>query len=508
MLREDLPRWGNGNITLIFLLSHGEPLKAPGTLADQDVMFMTSDTKKAAPSGTAILVGEEVATGAFKRLERGSTVWVFLDACFSGAVASPQLQIDQKIMDNIGAKVMVMAAAMPEDETYQAAFTRALLKIWETPSLDGPSCIEPPPLADKQEVQPYLLWKTMKSVLAESKISDDKKNLPLERGPRTLVPYNGDICLDSFSAQGGSILFYNTSNKTFDIEIRPAGGVANPQTKRRTIQPTSGDKVNVTQVKLDRGDFELQITSRSVGEEAPVSFTEMVNLAKEPVSFITLPPDRQIQRVRVEAQPAEVIRIDVADEAKRKAVAYEKAADNAYHGGASLSSVIRFKEIAELAYRQIGERVEAERIDSDIKGLIETEKVVPDWQIPNITALSTPQLIKIIEEKNINISDVARQFYLADRFDRAADLFTEAAKFSLDPARRFQLAEQAYFAYAAAGKANRARDILKEFEPASASVEEACVACVAIDDKAKAKSETLIKLQLLGKQNAIFGEVR
>jgi hypothetical protein len=102
------------------------------------------------------------------------------------------------------------------------------------------------------------------------------------------------------------------------------------------------------------------------------------------------------------------------------------------------------------------------------------------------------------------VSDVARQYYLAGGFGRAAELFSEAAKGSLDPVRRFQLAEQAYYAYGTTGRIREAQAILKDFKPIASAIDTECSACMRLGSSATTQLESRDKLKALTMQHAIF----
>jgi hypothetical protein len=186
----------------------------------------------------------------------------------------------------------------------------------------------------------------------------------------------------------------------------------------------------------------------------------------------------------------------------KKAAAYEKAAELAYHSGESISDIVRLREISELAYKQIGQLPESNRVRLKTTSLINEVGSSPAWRVPSLTTLTSKEVLDIIEKRNLNISDVARQYYLEDRFDKAAQLYSESAKESVEPSVRLQLALQAFYASGAAGQIEEARTIVKEFKSIEKAVKQECAACLFLGN-----SHLLDKVRVLTADRAIFSTI-
>ena len=100
----------NGNVGLLFVLSHGEALQPPNPSADRELRIVASDTSSANIAGGTLSVASDII-GNLNSLSPGSFLFGFIDTCHAGAAASIGLSLDAALKDALGVKTMIMASS-------------------------------------------------------------------------------------------------------------------------------------------------------------------------------------------------------------------------------------------------------------------------------------------------------------------------------------------------------------------------------------------------------------
>lgn len=195
--RQDFPALVNQNVTLLFVLSHGEAQPFPDRPSGSDLYVVSTDTKQAQFKAKGLSLSSDIV-GRLSGLLPGTIVYGFIDTCHGEAAHNPNLQILAALDKERGTNLMFMAASLSDQLAFRAGFTSALVTLWNQQSATG--CTSP-----EQAVGPL---RTL--VKAQSK----EKGItlgPNEGYPAVLIPYHGSLCLEDFSAARGFVVVQNSS---------------------------------------------------------------------------------------------------------------------------------------------------------------------------------------------------------------------------------------------------------------------------------------------------------
>jgi hypothetical protein len=458
MFTNCLPVWGKNNVTLMFILSHGKAILSSGI--PKDLMFMTSDTSPMDPitnkamdaAGRAIRVSA-MMQGAFLQLPRGSVLWVFLDTCNAGAAFTTELKFSADIHDLMGLKTMVLAATSPESETYKAALTRSLIDLWkEERTSSNKQCLAPPPLPDQTLSDNDPLWTKMRKIIKE----EANQDIDSAQGPRTLVQYAGQLCLDTVGAQNGAIIFYNQSHSLLNVRIMPADVQEAGDKVDLRVLP-AGDKLDLVPVKLRRGHYLIEVQSPA-GEFT----TQVVDLSREDsFKYMILSSDGSGSISN-----------------NQLAALSEKVSKFVYVMGAPIDKVVEYQKRAELAYKNAGDEAGIARTRSTIGELAKGETVGPEWSLAqDFWSQSPERIIAAVSERNYNLNYVVLGLEMVGEYKKAANVLQQVASTSLDLKRRDAFLQSAFYGYLAAGIPKEAKSIERDYASVSATISLECPEC-------------------------------
>lgn len=318
-LLRQLRTFGSNTITLLFILSHGEQLALPNPAYSQDLMIITSDTRSQDPEARAIRAKRDLIT-SFQELARGSLVFAFIDTCHSGAIGSALLQFENTLVDQLSAvKMNVVTSALPENRSFRAMFTKALLEIWRR----NGNCTSP-------YSTPQRLREAIRSMLA----SEGQTLRETEGHVSVPIPFKGNFCLESFGTDRALIAFYNASSTNYIASIRPI-----EQDKQYRALQTALLPKDVTATNLERGIYDIRVLEPIEGNQ--VGDAKQIDLARQPV---------------------QIFPVATTEDPKELGAAYERFAGYAEMAGMSGNIVQEFRLTALAHFERAGDTQSIARI--------------------------------------------------------------------------------------------------------------------------------------------------
>lgn len=195
--KNDFPALADGNVTLLFVLSHGEEEVFPNHSFGGDLYIVTQDTVQANFKSKALSLSTDIIS-RLDGLKPGTIVFAFIDTCHGGAAASVQLSLTSALDRAMGTNLMFMAASLSDQLSFKAGFTSALVQAWKSQS--GNSCTSP-----EQSVQP------LRKMIVDAASSQGITLGPNDGFPTVLIPYHGSLCLESFGAARGFVVVQNAT---------------------------------------------------------------------------------------------------------------------------------------------------------------------------------------------------------------------------------------------------------------------------------------------------------
>ena len=438
-LRGDFAKFADGTVTLFFILSHGVPNPSPNTNYNQDLLIVTRDTDHAHPSNRAFSVATDLVP-EFTKLKSGSIVLAFLDTCYSGAASNLSMHISTALAEDYGLRLMVMASSLSEAQSYKATFSEALLELWKRPSNNA--CTTP-------DLAPTELRQSIARQLSPQKLG------PIEGLPKVVIPYYGKLCLESFAADGGLIVFYSARKDTVAAIIKQNG------------QPV-GDSIpiefnNVIPYKIPRRNYALSIV-RADGIQIS---EDNVDLDTDPVSFETIGTPKLAQLGAIYMRTAEYA---------KRAWLPDQQAD--------------YQKRAYASFLATSDDKAASTVAADLVHV--GPRSGKEWQLAY--ALSNEHVVGLgpgdtpaesVARQEVGLDGLAKVEKLSGRFSKAATLYLKIAE-SAPAADSSKYAKQAYFAAGAAGDLNLARGTRQKFGLDFASE---CSSCVQKEEAAWAERE-------------------
>ena len=407
----------NGNVALLFVLSHGEALQPPNPAADPELRIVTSDTIAGNVAGSTLSLAGDVI-GNLNGLQPGSFLFGFIDTCHSGAGSSIGLAIDAALKDALGVKTMVMASSLSDQLAFQAGFSRALVKLWNTRSQGGtPPCTVP-------EQAPSMIRSQIQEILGSS------SSLGVNEGyPRVLLHFRGLMCLETFGVESSIVDIINGTPDSYVAVFRDAAG-------RDFPHPIEAH--DSVPVRLARELYTLSVYRNNV----PV-LSRPIDLRTKSFEWQPLgaPDTHQLGR------------------------ALESAAAAGISVGIEANDVQITRALAYTAYMIANDDASAERVSQGMSRdtLARWTGAAADVRLPaHASSHDAKQLA----------DDLQRSGHLK----ASGEVLSEAAKRvrRADATEAAQLAEDAYLAYSAAGVFESARAVRVEFDLAIAQV---CAGC-------------------------------
>jgi hypothetical protein len=200
-LRHDL-RYDSRPIHLIFVLTHGFPDKTPEANTNKtDLYIATSGSTKDDYYANSISGAEFIDT--FRNMHKRATVFLFLDTCGSGAISGDALRNTLLHEPEFASRLMILAAAMPNESAYSARFTKALVNIWQTPT--------PQQHCGKLKIQSYVTGE----LKAVSGVSPDS-----QQTVKLIAPLMPDFCIESFNFTNRLLFLFNGAGVSIEVTLR------------------------------------------------------------------------------------------------------------------------------------------------------------------------------------------------------------------------------------------------------------------------------------------------
>lgn len=236
--RGEFPKIADGNITLLFVLSHGEALNFPNPSFGADLGIVTTDTTPDKIPVKAISLSKEVL-GSLDGLSPGSFIFGFIDTCHSGAAANIGLSLNDALRNSLGVRAMFMASSLSDQLMYKASFTKALVNLWRrVPKAGQPaSCTAP-------EASPASIRSRIAEILKPQSLGEN------EGYPRVLLPFNGQMCLETFSAESAIVGLINGTADSYAV-------VFTNEKKQTVRQPV--DRFQQIPVRLNREPYVMRV---------------------------------------------------------------------------------------------------------------------------------------------------------------------------------------------------------------------------------------------------------
>lgn len=253
--KNDFPALAGGNVTLLFVLSHGEEEKFPNPGFGGDLFIVTQDTIQANFKSKALSLSTDIIS-RLNGQKPGTIVYAFIDTCHGGAAANVQLSLTTALNNAMGTNLMFMASSLSDQLSFKGGFTSALVQAWEAQS--GNNCTSP-----EQSIQPL-----RNAIIHEASIQGIK--LGANDGfPTVLIPYHGNLCLESFSAARGFVVVQNASPMSVVVSFTDTKGNEvhqEPMEANQTVAfglPKMSYKLSFFQNNSDVEDDNLDLTGNS-----------------------------------------------------------------------------------------------------------------------------------------------------------------------------------------------------------------------------------------------------
>jgi hypothetical protein len=433
----DIPSFSANTLTMIFLMSHGEAVSFNNDFLKSDVEIIASDTKtsdeqndsKSERLFSSVLLGSEALTW-LQRAPAGSTILMFVDTCHSGSASSLSTNMLTFLQQQFGLGSLVLASALPSDNTYQAAFTEALMNLWDA----GTNCLN-------EDTLPNDVFQQMST------------QVPLtgsEGLPTFIVKYNGPLCLGNFGKDRKLLFIYaghDAQQRPYNYQIAEDLSTGS--------HPILKNLLNYTYlpIPLDAKKYTVNIK-----RDPDVNSTWNVDFESSGPQVIWLDST---------APPADVGRFA------------ETMVTTAERNGSSDEEITTLRRQAVAVYRAIGLDDDASRIEATLRqngSALAVSPVVKDLAFRPLTEFSAA--LKDIQSWSLepagltgmqphaqipSTSEIGHQLELMGDFRNAAVLYKSAANAEKDSATRSKLADNAYFALGASGDAKSAKDIRQKF---------------------------------------------
>ena len=285
------PSIANDNITVLFLLSHGEAKPSENHSSDSDLLIMASDTPKGDPFHSKTLSLTHDIIGRLTDLKPGSFIVGYIDTCQAAAAHSVPLATMAAIAGERGTKMNIWAASLADEYAFQASFTRALVELWQKPA-DSPPSNGVPRCTDTT-------W-------SPSKIRDEisellsKQNPPLSlkenEGLPTLLLQSAPtlLCLETFAADSAIVTVSNESDATIHVVLTPEADPKSAPQFRTAVDKDSAAVMRVTRIPYDL---------RVISEDNSLIYHDRWDLAAKTIQSYDVPgehPDDHLTAMNLE----------------------------------------------------------------------------------------------------------------------------------------------------------------------------------------------------------------
>ena len=484
--RGTFPKLANGNMALLFVLSHGEALPAPNPIYGSDLRIVASDTPATDLASKTISLTTDIV-GNMQGLLPGSFVFGFIDTCHSGAAKSIGLSIDAAVKSALGTKMMLMASSLSDQLAFQASFSQALVGIWsqQNPAKDAPQnpVSSAAPKASQtlsqasNKSQPCTVPEVSQRLI-RNKIQDilgsNSQLGPNEGYPAVLLHFQGAMCLETFSSQSAIVDLINGTADSYVASFTDSAGYQFTQ---------EIEAHDATPLRLNRSPYQLAVYKDNLK-----IYEKRIDLTMETVHWeVVGSPDTQ-----------------------QLALGLERAASAGVTVGANATDVDRTRKLSYAAYVIAKDLPSAERVAQQV-----TDSA---WTLTRQVTFMNANLIRADLGDRHELSQleaVANTAQRAGNLKAAAKLYEEAA----DEAKREKSASQAdvtnlainaYFTYTANGEFAKAKEIRQNYKLPPQLL---CAECKELEDKAVkgnilyghvfsdvAAAKVLVKLDIADKQ--------
>jgi hypothetical protein len=228
----------SGNVTLLFVLSHGEYVPFANPQYGNDLYIVTKNTDQQHVRASALSLSTDLLP-KISGLKDGSILLAFIDTCHAGAAKNYGIDLQAVNAELAGMKMMFMGASMSNQLSFQASFTDTLVKRWQKGATSPDACTSP-------EQSPRMLRAEMKASLAAKNVDLDVN----DGFPTVLIHYHGSLCLENLAADKAFVVVQNTSNDSLVARFTDKTGRMDPYE-----EPI--DQHDSTMLALPRGKYNL-----------------------------------------------------------------------------------------------------------------------------------------------------------------------------------------------------------------------------------------------------------
>lgn len=414
--RTEFEKIASKSLTLLFVISHGISRSSDNPVFASDLLVVTSDTDPSNLNTTTISVNRDII-GSIELLPPGSVVLTFLDTCHSGAVDNMSLRIQSTLQNYYGIKMMLIASTLSREKAYQASFTSALVEMWN--ESNSVAC-----LSD------YQISNEIRARL--------KKHLQLEADEghaNVVIPYCGNLCIDSFAKHSGLVLFFNPNKIALTASIK---------------------------------DLDSEFIN-----EYPIAAQDVVPIRLSPVRYSCKVSQSSNQiasfDIDLKAKPLNYYLLGSYISLSMMAPAFEKGYTYANLAGINEEITESLRRNAYSAYVNAGDYVNSARIDQNGSFTTRLEQLFLDKHYAGE---------KMISKKE----NVANELVIKGLFSQAAQIFFDAAKLSDDKNEQKVMAIKAYFASGAAKRPDLAESI-RQLYAIDRGIKKLCVNCPSQEGK-------------------------
>jgi len=414
----------NGNVTLLFVLSHGEYVPFRNKAYGNDLYIVTKNTDSHRVRERALSLTTDILPKT-SGLKDGTILLAFIDTCHAGAASNYGIDLQGISAELAGMKMMFMGASLSDQLSFQASFTDALVKLWQEDVAAG-SCTSP-------EQSPQLLRARIRKDLAEKGLELDSN----DGFPTVLIHYHGSLCLENLAVDKSLVLVQNATDDSLVARFSDKQGKLPPYE-----EPV--DQHQSSLLSLPHGIYSLDFYASNTQKEH-----HEINLSS---SFV-------YEQFGVPT-PSEF------------GEALTRASYNAAAAGSSEETVIALRRRAYSAFVAGKDEIGAARVAS-LLGPGDSPLGAVPGSGPGVSGYE-------------RLFTVGQKLILEGQFHEGSEKLTAAAK--LAPAESDQsvaAAVSAYYAAAADGNPKRAMAIRKEFAIPSNTL---CEGCLDLEKSARFKN--------------------
>jgi hypothetical protein len=251
-------------LDFVFVLTHGVgESNQSGTTNNSRLFLATSDTTRSNYSSVALKSRELI--DYFEGARPGSSVFLFIDACESGALFSPRVDGDLKADWASSTRFLIISSSMAGQDSYDARFSRALLSIWRGDSGNLTKCTR-----DREGIEE----------LISERITQLGGKSQQKQEVSVVFPYTDSLCLESLGSAWGLLILSNSFPVPTKVTVRTDGG---DKVAEKTLASSQ-----VYPLRLPRGPYRIVAESSdgAIHKAFSVSLTEDTAVSYQPLASI------------------------------------------------------------------------------------------------------------------------------------------------------------------------------------------------------------------------------